>query len=145
MILDRVELLPKVRKIGMPDVLAEVRQGWIGDCASAFLEAIHAGIVEALHTPEDDKILRLVEHPPTHFVIPRPNGDRYTHIEITMFAGRTLDAKRALYQAIVRNLKPFGVSPNDVKIILIEVPPESVAFRGGRAACDLDIGYEIAI
>ena len=62
-----------------------------------------------------------------------------------MFAGRTLDAKRALYQAVVRNLKPFAVSPNDVKIILIEVPPESVGFRGGKAACDLDIGYEIAI
>jgi hypothetical protein len=129
----------------MPDVLAEIRQGWIGDNGSRFLEAIHAGIVEALQTPEDDKVLRLVEHPKTHFAIPRSAGEHYTHIEITMFSGRSLAAKRVLYRAIVRNLEPFGVSPNDVKIILIEVSPESVGFRGGKAACDLDIGYEIAI
>jgi phenylpyruvate tautomerase PptA (4-oxalocrotonate tautomerase family) len=129
----------------MPDVLAEVRMGWIGENGSRFLDAIHAGIVEALHTPEDDKVLRLVEHPPAHFAIPGSAGERYTHIEITMFAGRTLAAKRALYQAIVRNLKAFGIPPNDVKIILIEVSPESVGFRGGRAACDLDIGYEIKV
>jgi hypothetical protein len=129
----------------MPDVLAEVRRGWIGNSASAFLEAIHAGLVEALHTPEDDKILRLVEHPPSHFAIPRSAGERYTHVEITMFAGRTLAAKRALYQAVVRNLAPFGVPAADVKIILIEVSPESVGFRGGKAAADLDIGYEIRV
>lgn len=129
----------------MPDVLAEVRQGWIGESAARFLEAIHAGIVDALHTPEDDKILRLVEHPRTHFTIPAAAGERYTHIEITMFEGRTLAAKRALYQAIVRNLQPFGVPPADIKIILIEVSPDSVGFRGGRAASDLDIGYEIKV
>lgn len=129
----------------MSDVLAEVRQGWIEDRASAFLEAIHAGIVEALQTPEDDKILRLVEHAATHFTIPRSAGERYTHIEITMFAGRTLAAKRALYQAIVRNLESFGVPAADVKIILIEVSPDSVGFRGGKAASDLDIGYEIKV
>jgi hypothetical protein len=136
---------PNEGGIGMPDVLAEVRQGWIGENAPAFLEAIHAGIVEALHTPEDDKVLRLIEHPPSHFTIPRSKGERYTHIEITMFAGRTLAAKRALYQAIVRNLQPFGVPPAEVKIILIEVLPESVGVRGGRAAADLDIGYAIEV
>jgi phenylpyruvate tautomerase PptA (4-oxalocrotonate tautomerase family) len=129
----------------MPDILAEVRQGWLGGNAQAFLEAIHAGIVEALHTPEDDKVLRLVEHAPSHFTIPRSNGERYTHIEVTMFEGRTLAAKRALYQAVVRNLERFGVPPADVKIILIEVTPESVGFRGGRAAADLDIGYAIEV
>jgi hypothetical protein len=32
-----------------------------------------------------------------------------------------------------------------VKIILIEVSAESVGMRGGIAACDLDIGYEIRV
>jgi phenylpyruvate tautomerase PptA (4-oxalocrotonate tautomerase family) len=129
----------------MPDVLAEVRKGWIADGGSRFLDAIHAGIVEALHTPEDDKVLRLVQHPPEDFAIPGSAGERYSHIEITMFAGRTPAAKRALYRAIVRNLERFGVPPDDVKIILIEVSPESVGMRGGIAACDLDIGYAIKV
>jgi hypothetical protein len=129
----------------MPDVLAEVREGWVAGRGSRFLDAIHAAIAEVLHTPEDDKVLRLVEHPPEHFAIPGSASERYTHIEITMFAGRTLAAKRALYKAIVGNLEPFGVPPNDVKIILIEVSPESVGMRGGVAASDLDIGYEIKV
>ena len=128
----------------MPDVLAEVRRGWLAGRGSQFLDAIHAGIAEALHTPEDDKVLRLVEHPPEHFAIPGSAGERYTHIEITLFAGRTLAARRA-HKAIVRNLEPFGVPPQDVKIILIEVSAESVGMRGGIAACDLDIGYAIKV
>jgi hypothetical protein len=129
----------------MPDVLAEVRQGRLAGRGSQFLDAIDGAIVETLHTPPDDKVLRLVEHPPEHFAIPGAAGERYTHIEITMFAGRTLATKRALYQAIVRDLEPFGVPPQDVKIILIEVAAESVGLRGGRAACDLDLGYEIRV
>jgi phenylpyruvate tautomerase PptA (4-oxalocrotonate tautomerase family) len=129
----------------MPDVLAEVRKGWVAGRGAQFLDAIHAAIAETLHTPEDDKVLRLVEHRPEHFAIPGSASGRYTHIEIAMFAGRTLAAKRALYKAIVRNLEPFGVPPNDVKIILIEVSAESVGMRGGTAACDLDIGYEIKV
>jgi hypothetical protein len=132
-------------EIDMPDVLAEVRSGWVAGRGPQFLDAVHAAIVEALHTPQDDKVLRLVEHPPQHFAIPGSAGERFTHIEITMFAGRTLPTKRALYQAIVRNLEFFGVPPKDVKIILIEVSAESVGMRGGIAACDLDIGYEITV
>ena len=68
----------------MPDVLAEVRSGWVASHGSQFLDAIHAAIVETLHTPEDDKVLRLVEHPAERFAIPGSAGERYTHIEITM-------------------------------------------------------------
>jgi Tautomerase enzyme len=129
----------------MPDVLAEVRRGWVGSQGIQFLDAINTAVVEVLETPKDDTILRLIEHPPEHFVIPTSAGERFTHIEITMFAGRTLATRRGLYKAIVRNLEPFGVPADDVKIILIEVSPESVGMRGGRAACDLDIGYEIQV
>jgi hypothetical protein len=62
-----------------------------------------------------------------------------------MFKGRSIDVKRALYRAIVKNLEPLGVPSNDVKIILIEVLPSEVGMRGGRAACDLEIGYQISI
>ena len=64
---------------------------------------------------------------------------------ITMFAGRSLSAKRALYQAIVRNLEPFGVPPGDVRIILQEVARENVGMRGGKAAVDLELGYEVRV
>ena len=70
---------------------------------------------------------------------------QYTHIVIAMFAGRSLSAKRALYQAIVRHLEPFGVPPGDVRIILHEVPRENVGMQGGKAAIDLELGYEVRV
>jgi hypothetical protein len=105
----------------MPDVLIEVRGDWLKERKADFIEAIEDGIVMALRTPKDDKILRLIEHAPESFSIPRWAGERFTHIEITMFAGRSIEVKRALYRAIVEHLEPFGVPANDIKIILVEV------------------------
>jgi hypothetical protein len=129
----------------MPDVLIEVRGDWLKERKVDFTDAIENGIAASLRTPKDDKILRLIEHPPENFSIPRWAGEHFTHIEITMFKGRSLDVKRTLYRTIIKNLEPFGVPPNDVKIILIEVLPSEVGMRGGEAACDLAIGYEIVI
>ena len=95
----------------MPNVLVETRGGWLGAKRTALLDAIHAATVEALCIPPDALVLRLVEHPMECFSIPHGAAEQYTHIVIAMFAGRSLSAKRALYQAIVRHLEPFGVPP----------------------------------
>jgi len=129
----------------MPNVLVETRGGWLGAKRTALLDAIHAATVEALRIPPDALVLRLVEHPMECFAIPHGTAEQYTHIVITMFAGRSLSAKRALYQAIVRNLEPFGVPPSDVRIILNEVPRENVGMLGGKAAVDLELGYEVRV
>lgn len=129
----------------MPDVLVEVRGNWLKERKADFIEAIEDGIVAALQTPKHDKILRLIEHGPENFSIPSWAGQYFTHIEITMFKGRSIDVKRILYRTIVTNLEPFGIPPNDIKIILLEVLPAEVGMRGGKAACDLELGYDIAI
>ena len=131
----------------MPNVLVETRGGWLGAKRTGFLAAIQAATVEALRIPPHSLVLRLVEHPMECFVIPHETRETavYTHIVIAMFAGRSLSAKRALYQAIVRHLEPFGVPPGDVRIILHEVPLENVGMRGGKAAVDLELGYEVSV
>ena len=128
----------------MPDVLIEVRGDWLRARKGEFIEAIEDGVVTALQTPKDDKIVRLIEHAPESFAIPRWAGERFTHVEITLFAGRSIEAKRKLYRALVERLERFKVPADDVKIILIEVDRANVGMRGGRAACDLELGYETA-
>jgi phenylpyruvate tautomerase PptA (4-oxalocrotonate tautomerase family) len=129
----------------MPNVLVETRGGWLGAKRTALLDAIQAATMEALRIPSDALVLRLVEHPRECFAVPDGAAERYTHIVIQMFAGRSLAAKRALYQAIVRRLEPFGVPADDVRIILNEVPRENVGMRGGKAAVDLELGYEVRV
>ncbi|HEY0526371.1 MAG TPA: tautomerase family protein, partial [Stellaceae bacterium] len=110
-----------------------------------FLEAVHTALVEALRTIRDEEVLRLIEHAPDSFVIPQSAGERFTRIEIVLLAGRTLETKRALYETIVRKLAPFGVPPQDVKVVLVEVSNENVGIRGGKPVCDVDLGYEVHV
>jgi hypothetical protein len=71
----------------MPDVLIEVRGDWLKDRKVNFIEAVQDGIVAALQTPKDDKILRLIEHPRENFSIPRWAGEHFTHMEINDVQG----------------------------------------------------------
>jgi hypothetical protein len=129
----------------MPDMLVEVRGSWLNGKQTAFLEAAHEAVVQALRTPADEPLARLVEHPAGNYLTPKASGPRFTRVEIVLFAGRSLDAKRQLYRAMVQNLRPFGVPPEDVKVVLIEVTPENVGLRGGNAACDIDLGYSLQV
>jgi hypothetical protein len=93
----------------MPDILVEVRGSWLDGRQTAFLEAVHEAVIQVLRTPADEPLARLIQHPTNSYLIPRSAGDRFTRIEIVLFQGRSLQAKRELYQAVVRNLRPFDV------------------------------------
>jgi phenylpyruvate tautomerase PptA (4-oxalocrotonate tautomerase family) len=129
----------------MPNTRIEVKRGWLGTQRAALIEAVHAAMVEAIRIPEHDRTLRLIEHDPADFSTPPGRGDKYTLIEITLFDGRSLPAKRKLYQTIVRNLEALGIPPRDVKIALIEVPMENWGVRGGQVASEVDLGFEIKV
>jgi phenylpyruvate tautomerase PptA (4-oxalocrotonate tautomerase family) len=56
-----------------------------------------------------------------------------------------MDAKRALYAAIVRNLEELGTPRDHVKILLREIPRENWGIRGGQAGCDVDLGFKVDV
>lgn len=49
-------------------------------------------------------------------------SDRFCRIEIKMLAGRSDEQKRHLRSNICRSLQAFGLSDNDVKMIVTDVP-----------------------
>lgn len=113
----------------------------------ALIDAVHLALVEAFKIPPHDKNIRLVVHAPHRFACPptiqRPKA--YTHVTIDAFAGRTLDAKRALYRAIVDNLSQLGIPADHILILLRESPQENWGIRGGQAACDVDLGFKLDV
>lgn len=131
----------------MPSVLIEVRRRYNAAQEVAIMEAVHRALIDAFKILPDDKHIRLVSHESHRFMCPpdREKPDRYTHISIDAFAGRSLEAKRNLYQAIVHNLDTLGIPPDHVKILLREIPKENWGIRGGQAACDVELGYKIDI
>ncbi len=128
----------------MPNTLIATRAGWITDPA-AVIEAVQSALREALKIPEGDRTLRLIEHPASHFAVPPGRSEKFTLVEVTMFSGRSISAKRTLYQAIVRHLAVLGVQPLDIKVTLIETPPENWGLRGGMPASEIDLGFKIDV
>jgi phenylpyruvate tautomerase PptA (4-oxalocrotonate tautomerase family) len=45
----------------------------------------------------------------------------------------------------VRNLEPFGIPKDHIKILLREVAKENWGIRGGQAACDVDLGFKVEV
>ena len=68
-----------------------------------------------------------------------------TLVDIDLFSGRSFGAKKTLYQAIVRNLEPFGIPPDQVKILLRESPAENWGIRGGVPASEVELGFEVNV
>jgi phenylpyruvate tautomerase PptA (4-oxalocrotonate tautomerase family) len=125
----------------------ELIEGRTSGEKKALVEAVRAALSEALQAPHDDPTVRLAEYPSEQFLQPYPDrhSDRYTLVEVTMFAGRSLDTKRRLYGAIVQRLARLGIPSNDVLIVLHEPPMENWAVNGGIPASDVDVGFKVDI
>jgi phenylpyruvate tautomerase PptA (4-oxalocrotonate tautomerase family) len=129
-------------------VRIEVLEGRSTERKRQILDAVHEALVSALKVPRGDPTLRIIEHHPADVQLPSvPDvvGEHYTLIEITMFAGRSLDAKRALYREIVGRLGALGVPVADITIVVIESPRENWGVRGGTPASEVDLGFTVEI
>ncbi|WP_166258567.1 tautomerase family protein [Marinobacter salicampi] len=131
----------------MPSVLIETRQQYSAEVESAIMETVHAALRDAFQILPGDRNVRLLVHEPNRFECPpdRQKPEFYTHISIDCFAGRSLEAKRLLYTSIVDNLVQFGIPKDHVKIMLREVTAENWGIRGGQAACDVDLGFQVNV
>tara|TARA_R110001583_G_scaffold190499_2_gene354801 strand:+ start:127 stop:522 length:396 start_codon:yes stop_codon:yes gene_type:complete len=131
----------------VPSVLIEVRQQYSAEVESGIMEAVHSALRESFKILPGDRNVRLIAHEPHRFECPpdREKPECYTHISIDCFAGRSVEAKRLLYKSIVSNLSQYGIPANNVKIMLREITAENWGIRGGQAACDVELGFEIKV
>jgi phenylpyruvate tautomerase PptA (4-oxalocrotonate tautomerase family) len=135
------------RENAMPWALIEVRRAWSYDEEVAIIDAVHRALVDAFQIPASDKHVRLQVHEPHHFAHP-PSLERpeyATLVSVDCFAGRSVEAKRRLYSAIVRRLEPFGIPRDHVSILLRESATENWGIRGGQAASDVDLGFSVRV
>src|SRR3977135_294427 len=87
----------------MPYVLIEVRREYSEAEEVALMDAVHGALERAFRIPPSDRHVRLLAHEPHRFACPpgKAQPDRYTQVSVDAFAGRSIDAKRALYRQIV--------------------------------------------
>jgi phenylpyruvate tautomerase PptA (4-oxalocrotonate tautomerase family) len=129
----------------MPHVRIEILRGRSVAERQRLFQLVHDALMEAFLIPDADRTQRIVEHDADNFEIPPGSSDRYTLIEITAFPGRSAEAKRNLYGALVRNLGEIAIDPMDVSVVIIEPALESWGVRGGRSAADVDLGFSLDV
>ena len=131
----------------MPSTVVEVRRHYSESEEVAIIDAVHSALVAAFRIPPGDKHVRLVVHEPHRFAVPPhlAEPDRATMVSIDCFAGRSLDAKRTLYAEIVGRLEPLGIPRDHVTITLRDIDRDNWGIRGGQAASDLDLGFDVNV
>ena len=129
----------------MPSTLVSVFRRYDAAQRSALLEAVQSALVEAIRIPEGDRCVRLASFAAEDVLLKPGQTENFTLVEVSLFSGRSLEAKRALYQTLVRRLSALGIAAGDVKIVLHEVPAENWGLRGGQMAADIDLGFEVNV
>ncbi|WP_321421646.1 tautomerase family protein [uncultured Methanobacterium sp.] len=129
-----------------PLVKIEIRKGFSSEYKKAILNGVHQALVDALSIPDSNRFQRIYELDKEDFECPPDRSQAVTMIQITMFPGRSFDAKKKLYQDIVHNLgENPGIDGNDIMIILLEPPMENWGIRGGQPASEVDFGFKIDV
>jgi 4-oxalocrotonate tautomerase family enzyme len=111
---------------------------------AALIEAVYQSLLLAFKVPHDDKQIRYMEYKAEHFPVPPSKTNNYTIVEIQIFPGRSLAAKRTLYAEISRRFGTLGIQPNDITIILQEPPLENWGV-GGQPASEVNLGFKLDV
>ena len=122
-----------------------VTGSWVRGSERKVIEAVQSALRDTLKIPDYDRDVVLDIYDETTRIVLTGRSQRYTRVEVTLFAGRSMEAKRALYKAMVANLAELGVPETEVKTVLIEVPAENWGLRGGHPASELDLGFKIDV
>lgn len=112
---------------------------------AALSAAIHGAVMAALDYPAEKRFHRFVGLDDEDYVHPADRGEDYTIIEISLFEGRSGEAKRRLIEELFTRIeRDAGIAPHSVEITLTETPKINWGIRG-RNAEDLALGYRVEV
>lgn len=144
---DKLALPSSLTAAPMPSTLIEIRRACSPEQETQLIEAVQAALVDGFRIPPEDRCVRLIAYEPHRFIHPprlaRP--ECYTLVTVTAFAGRTIEAKRRLYRAIVDRLGELDIPADHITITLNEVERENWGLRGGQPASEIDLGFKVDV
>jgi phenylpyruvate tautomerase PptA (4-oxalocrotonate tautomerase family) len=112
---------------------------------SELSEAIHDSVVEAFRYPVEKRFHRFIALEAEDFLYPGDRSEKYTVVEISVFEGRSVEAKKALVRALYRNVaRRCGIGANDLEITIFETPRSNWGIRGVPGD-ELAIAYDVDV
>ncbi len=111
----------------------------------AISTSIHEAVMSALEYPPERKFHRSISLNPDDFVYPGDRSENYIIIEVSMFEGRTTEAKKALIRGIYSNIYAHaGILSQDIEITIFETPKENWGIRG-MPGDELTLSYKVEV
>ena len=96
--------MAQIKIYGLRDHLAPLRD--------RLSDAIHACVVEALEYPPDKRAHRFFPLDREDLRAPAGRTERYTIIEVSLFEGRSVEAKKRLFRLLFERLeRDCGIAP----------------------------------
>jgi 4-oxalocrotonate tautomerase family enzyme len=106
---------------------------------------IHGCLVSALQLPTEKRFQRFFPLDAADFVYPADRSEQYTIIEISMFEGRSVEAKKELIRSLYSQLSAeLNIQPQDVEITIFETPRHNWGIRG-LPGDELGLGYKVEV
>jgi phenylpyruvate tautomerase PptA (4-oxalocrotonate tautomerase family) len=94
-------------------------------------DMIHSCLQEAIGTPENKRFQRFFPLEPDNFYYPPDRSAQYTIIEIVMFEGRSVAAKKQLTKLLFERIhQQLGIAIADIEIVMFELPKHNWGIRG---------------
>jgi phenylpyruvate tautomerase PptA (4-oxalocrotonate tautomerase family) len=102
-------------------------------------------MVEALGFPTDKRFHRFFPMEKEDFYYASERTEAYTVIEVSMFEGRTVEAKKHLIKLLFEHIySELSISPQDVEITIFETPKHNWGIRG-LPGDELALNYKVNV
>lgn len=112
---------------------------------AALSDAIHGALMASFGLPSEKRFQRFILLERDEFLFPADRSDNYTILEISMFEGRSPEAKRQLITLLFAAIgEQVGIAPQDVEITLVETPRANWGIRG-RPGDELTLNYKVEV
>ncbi len=108
-------------------------------------DIIHQCLNEAIGTPKEKRFQRFYPLDADNFYYPNSCTSQYTIIEIVMFEGRSVTAKKKLTRLLFERIgQQLGIAVGDIEIAMFELPKYNWGIRGVPGD-DLVLGYAVDV
>ncbi|MDP9309485.1 MAG: tautomerase family protein [Chloroflexota bacterium] len=108
-------------------------------------DVIHECVVTALALPPDKRFQRFFPLDAADFVFPSDRSERYTIVEISIFAGRSTATKKRLIRLLFERITAdLELTAQDLEITIFESPKENWGIRG-RPGDELILAYTVEV
>ncbi len=94
-------------------------------------DIIHSCVMEAFKYPADKKFHRFIALNKEEFYYPEDRTENYLIIEISIFEGRSIEAKKELIRLLFDKISGgLNIATNDIEITIFETPKHNWGIRG---------------